>query len=183
MDGDDLMAGSKTTRKPPKMRELLQNPLYRKMMVTPVNPPAFSWSIFALKTDGRWTGKTVAGYGEGFSILKVLLNQTENFADVALVSKARLFGPPVKYLWEDVDVFDWCGRCRRPTTFKRDQGLHALRNAPILSSDEPYRCYFCGMRKVNQPEYHPIMYTAEELAAIAKAEQEEVFNDKPSKRR
>lgn len=175
------MSASRTTRKPPTMRELLQDPIYRKMMVTPPNPPAFNWSVFALKTDGRWTGKTVAGYGEAFSILKVLLKQAENFVDVALVSKARLFEPPVRFNWESL-TFSWCGRCRRPTTYKRDQGLHALRSAPILSTDEPYRCYFCGMRKVNQPHYQPIMMTKAEHAALLKAEEGTDY-DKPTRGR
>lgn len=175
------MAGSKTTRKPPTMRELLDDPIYKKMLLT--IPQNDNWAVYALKTNGRWVGRIYESYREAFEMMRTIIApmNREHYRDVSLVSRASLHQPPVKFIWE-THTFDWCGRCRRPTTYKRDQGLHALRDAPILSTDEPYRCFYCGMRKINQPGYSPIMYTPEELAAQQKAEQEAV-NDQPARGR
>lgn len=180
------MSASRTTRKPPKMRELLQDPIFRKMMTTSITVPkivGLPFAVYALKTNERWVGKLFENYASAFEMLKTILSpmNRDHYIDASLVCRSGLHEPPVRFNWESL-TFSWCGRCRRPTTYKRDQGLHALRSAPILSTDEPYRCYFCGMRKVNQPHYQPIMMTKAEHEALLKLEEGTDY-DKPTRRR
>jgi len=159
---------------PPTLKELLKDPLYRQMFIRPIVQPGKNpWAVYALKNNGRWVGKVFPDYIQAFEMVKIIISQMNDahYVDVSIVSRASLHSPPVKYMWQ-TSKFDWCGRCRRPTTFKRDQGLHALRGAVILTTDEAFRCFYCGMRKAGQPDYKPIRYTQAELDAMAKAGEE-----------
>jgi DNA-directed RNA polymerase subunit RPC12/RpoP len=44
--------------------------------------------------------------------------------------------------------YDWCARCRRPTTYAIRPGHHAMRRAIVITHEDAHRCYYCGARAV-----------------------------------
>lgn len=137
--------------KPPTMRDLLDDPVYRKFVRTVPRLASnlahgTPWAVWARKTDGRWMGGEFSTYADAWAVVVKKVRDT-TFEDVAVVSKRQLFRTiPAGYRppWG----FDWCSRCRRPTTYAIRPGHHGLRKAPAITTDEPYRCYYCGARAV-----------------------------------
>lgn len=137
--------------KPPSMRELLGDPIYRKFVKTiPRLSPTLAWgnpwAVWARRRDGRWMGGQFPDYTTAWAVV-VKKVRDHDFEDVALVSKRQLFTRlPVGYQvpWG----YDWCSRCRRPTTYGIRPHHHALRKAPVITHEDAHRCYYCGARAV-----------------------------------
>src|SRR5688500_13269327 len=134
---------------PPTLNNLLEDPVYRayvkRVPFLPENLRHGSpWAVWAQRTNGRWAGGMFATYADAWRVV-VKAVRSENVRDVALVSRRWLFSAPEGFVWDD-RTFEWCGRCRRPTTFVTQYTHHALKGVP-LSEEDPRRCYYCGVRK------------------------------------
>ncbi len=137
---------------PPTLSELLEDPVYRRYLLkAPRLPagcrPALPWRVWGLREDDRWAGKEFPTYAEGFELVKKMLKDPL-YVDVAIICKPTEFAPPPGY--RVPSYADWCGRCRRPTIYRRGRRHHATRRWPVVADDNPYRCFYCGMR---QPEH------------------------------
>lgn len=144
--------------KPPSIHLLLDDPVYRKMFRTPPRLPASlqygnPWAVWGRLTDGKWKGGTFPTYADAWRVT-VKAIKSEWYEDVAIVSRRFMLAPPPGATWDW--QYEWCSRCRRPTSFAIRPNHHALRKAPALITDtaEPReRCYYCGMRRVSMPTY------------------------------
>lgn len=141
---------------PPKMRELLEDPIYRRFVLkTPTLPlgcrPPLPWQVWGLRTDDRWAGKRFSTYAEGFDLVKKMLKDPL-YQDTAIVCLPTEFGPPAGF--HVPPLMDWCGRCRRPTIFRRSRNHHATRKWAVLAEDNPYRCFYCAARQPTHRWYH-----------------------------
>lgn len=149
-------------RRPPTIRELLRDPVYRTYVKkTPVMPAhhMFPWQVWGLTTaKGTWKTKRYPTYREALdqmiAMLKAPGTTGHKFADVAITSLPVFYAPPAKLQWSP--FLDWCSRCRRPTSFSSyddETTHHALRHRIALTEDLPHRCVYCGIRKVAMPSY------------------------------
>jgi hypothetical protein len=152
---------------PPTLRELVRDPIYRpyfthrpKLYACQARVDARPWAVYGrlMVADEdaapRWRAGTYRTYHDAFAVVKDALRNDQTYTDVALVSRSVLYHPPVGLVWTRWGArLEWCGRCRRPTYYRKRPNHHALRHAPVLTSDEAYRCYYCGMRRVAQPGY------------------------------
>jgi hypothetical protein len=160
--------------KPPKLSSLLEDPAFRRYMKTrPALPANLSsgtpWAVFVRKDNGRWLSGQFAAYEDAWSATIKYMRRAD-VDDVSLVSRRRLFTPPTRTEEYRVRVrkgsatrvetrtrvvpllrhliiypFEWCVRCRRPSSFELFERHHALpRNIPV--DDAALRCVFCGMR-------------------------------------
>lgn len=146
---------------PPTIHELLDDPLYRKYVKTrpylPVNVQhGHPWQLWVRThpvgdQPSQWRGAKLATYDEAWTLLVKAYRNTAKYADVAVVSRRVFYGPPEGFLW-DIG-YEWCSRCRRPSTFRERYSHHALRNAPAIATEDAYRCYFCGIRRIIMPAY------------------------------
>lgn len=122
----------------------------------------------------RWKGGKFHTYREAYSVVAKALKAKDSttnkpkYYDMCITSRIQLFTPPV-LLTPDLSLItathnrlatyvseslDWCGRCRRPSTFEwAMRSHHALRSAPAITTDDPYRCFYCGIRKIAMPRY------------------------------
>jgi DNA-directed RNA polymerase subunit RPC12/RpoP len=158
--------------RPPILRDLLSFDSYRQYFRT--NPPMPAnllnnpWQVWGHKSDNSgWSSWCVKTYRDAYGIVKEWYNQTHIYDDLCIVSRTVLFKEPgewkvighgkdaenhffpkFKGLW-DSNHYEWCMRCRRPTLFEywHEPTHRALKAAPILTQDEPYRCYYCGARR------------------------------------
>lgn len=145
---------------PPDMRTLLNDPAFRKMMRTrprmpatltaPSLPPA--WHVWVYCTNEKWKRGRYSTYDEAYRKMREQL-ELDTVVDVSVVSIRRFFEPPTGFKFQPVK-YPWCARCRRPSTFQEQEFHRALGNAE-LTMDEPFRCYFCGIRKVALPTHSP----------------------------
>jgi hypothetical protein len=162
---------------PPTMVELLDIPVFREYMEahpTSRNPGLMrpgAWWVWARMTDGTWKRGTFDDYGRAWDVAQRYLAR-DTVADVAVVSKRVLFAPPGEWRkfrqrrpdgsstiverWVPTYTvpigLEWCARCRRPSTFRHWSATHhALRLQPTLATDEPLRCYYCGIRRAGLP--------------------------------
>lgn len=57
------------------------------------------------------------------------------------------------FVWDREDMFQWCGRCRRPTLWQiLPETHHAIRRLPVVTTDgDRRRCNICGIRAVALP--------------------------------
>jgi hypothetical protein len=84
--------------------------------------------------------------------MAVKVIRSDDYLDVSIVNK-RYLTAPLRSLTTALDVaglsrYPWCPRCRRPTYYGAfTEKHHALRLQPALTTDEPFRCYYCGIRK------------------------------------
>jgi hypothetical protein len=145
---------------PPTIHQLLQDPVIKTMYRTiPEVPPSLAWGqpwqLWAVTHEGRWGTKRFATYREVWSRAVELIRNPDKYADVSIVSRRVLYPPPPFYDWTTREG-RWCCRCRRPSEFRTwPDSHHALRSQPALATDEPYRCYYCGIRRAGQPHYLP----------------------------
>ena len=142
--------------KPPSLRQLLDDPIYRAYMKTIPDLSANltignPWAVWVRKVEGTWAGAMFHTYRDAWPVV-VKAVRDSRYEDVALVSRRQLFPPPPSFYWDEM-YYQWCGRCRRPTSFAIRPRHHALRLAPVLTLDDPYRCYYCGMRRCAMPAY------------------------------
>lgn len=121
----------------------------------------------------RWKGGKFHTYREAYAVVaKALKAKTSDnkpkYYDMSISSRIQLFSPH-HTLTPDLQAItsshnmlttytsenlEWCGRCRRPTMFEwAMRSHHALRSSPAITTDDPYRCFYCGIRKVAMPRY------------------------------
>lgn len=143
--------------RPPSIRVLLEDPIYRAYVkrvpyLAPNLRHGQPWAVWARTTDSpaRWRGGKFATYREAWAVV-VKAIRNDRYSDVALVSRRQLYPPPPGLVW-DIG-FDWCSRCRRPSYFTYRPHHHALRDSPVLTEDDPARCFYCGVRRVFMPQY------------------------------
>jgi hypothetical protein len=147
----------------------------RYMKTLPALPDNLSWgtpwAVIALRTDGKWMQGQFTTYGRAWQ-MTVRLVRDNDIEDVSLVSRRRLFTPPTRPEEYRVKVrakgmtaarietrirqvpvldhlieypYEWCVRCRRPSSFEQFTRHHAIpRNVPL--DEAAPRCLFCGMR-------------------------------------
>lgn len=146
--------------KPPHLAALLGDPIYRKYIKTiPRLAPSLAWgtpwAVWARTIEGKWKGGQFPTYADAWAVV-VKAIRSPSIEDVALVSRRQLFPPPTPAYMRDVEFrgYDWCSRCRRPSSFAIRPRHHALRTSPVLTLDDPLRCYYCGMRRCAMPTYH-----------------------------
>lgn len=142
------------------MRELLRDEYFRGMMqrnlVLPSNltssvlsPPFLLWR---LTTDNRWQRGEFSTYVDAFNAMRRQLKKDDT-ADIAIVSKRKMFPPPMGFRWNRRE-YTWCARCRRPSTFRVRYTHHAMRGVEI-TTDDSIRCFYCGIRRVALPRHSP----------------------------
>jgi len=142
------------------MSELLEDEYFRAMMrrnlVLPTNltspslsPPFLLWR---LTTDNVWQRGQYHTYADAYRSMKKQLEKPTT-ADVAIVSRRKMFPPPIGFKWK-AGRFPWCARCRRPSAFRLRYTHHATRGVEI-TTDESVRCFYCGIRRVALPRYSP----------------------------
>lgn len=145
---------------PPDIRTLMQDPSFKKMMRTRPKmpdcltsdslPPA--WHVWVWTTDERWKRGRYRTYDEAYRKMREQL-ELETVADVSVVSIRRFFVPPQGFKFQP-RKFPWCARCRRPSTFLEQEFHRALGRAET-TLDEPFRCFYCGIRRVALPTHSP----------------------------
>lgn len=142
--------------RPPTFQQLVKGyPAYRKYLRRRPKPNASQklnhpWQIWTLRDDRRWRSRLCVDYDEAYGIVVGLYRQESPPVDIYLISRTTLYKQPLSLmgLVRDYPQLEWCGRCRRPTTFRyMPEGHRALRGAPVLTTDEAYRCYGCGIRR------------------------------------
>lgn len=131
------------------------------------------WQVWVRTTAGVWKTGRFHTYREAWS-MTVKAYRSPSAQDVALVSRRVFFGPPGH--WKSYKArnprtdkielyerwvfdfhwdfqFEWCPRCRRPTQFRKlHRTHHALKRQPALTTDDPFRCVFCGIRRAACPD-------------------------------
>jgi hypothetical protein len=140
--------------KPPCLRELLAVPVYRtyfrQVPSRPTSVPLRNpWQVWAFNSESeRWGSRLCTAYRDAYAFTRELYQQPK-YEDICVVSRSHIYDlpPQLKGLW-DPYRFDWCGRCRRPTIFRNMLNHRALKDAPVLTREEPFRCYYCGARRV-----------------------------------
>lgn len=122
----------------------------------------------------RWKGGKFHTYREAYSVVAKALKAKDpqtnkpKYYDMCISSRIQLFEPHYT-LTPDLQAItsnhnrlttytsenlEWCGRCRRLTTFEwAMRSHHALRSSLAITTDDPYRCFYCGIRKVAMPKY------------------------------
>lgn len=56
------------------------------------------------------------------------------------------------FTWPERDL-NWCGRCRRPVYWMPlFTSHHALRQFPVVTDEDNFRCIICGIRWISQPD-------------------------------
>lgn len=147
---------------PPTIHQLLEIPEFKRMMKTrPWLPPSLQWGnpwrLWVQMDDGRWLTKEYGDYAEVWKKAAYLVG-LGTVEDVCIVNKRLLVGPSRELdkaiMSASFGRFPWCPRCRRPTYFGAYKPAHhALRLMPALTEDEPFRCYYCGIRKAMARTY------------------------------
>jgi hypothetical protein len=140
---------------PPSWDELMNDPIYRawikRVPKLPVNVAhGEPWMIVAKRTSeapgASWATKKMTVYADAYRRVR-RMSLTDEFEDLAIVSRRMLFRPPMDFTW-NTNRYSWCGRCRRPSTFRFAYSHFALRGAPVLAELDIHRCYYCGAREV-----------------------------------
>ncbi len=141
--------GSRTISavKPPTIRELLDDPAYRRFMKQLPSPEpkaiGLPWFVYAQKGQLQWRGKGFVTYADAWpTFVKVVRNDA--YVDVALVSKRVLYKMPPEIAHIMSWPFEWCPRCRRPTMYELFKRHHAMRGNIFAS--RAARCVFCAIK-------------------------------------
>lgn len=173
---------------PPTVFDLLDDPAYRAY-VRAIPEPHFAltygcpWKIWLRTDDDRWKTGEFGTYVQAFNTM-VRAAKRDDTADVILVSKRLFYAPPgvwtpykakipargntparieIRERYEHTFHWDaglsWCGRCRRPTVFKKlYPDHHAIRSFPVVSPDPVPRCMFCGISEAMNPDLDAMVY-------------------------
>jgi hypothetical protein len=146
----------------PSMAELMSDEIYAAYMRKRPRLPGSvqigePWRILARRPEGAsgptWACRDVPLYDDAYRRVAKMVEQTDKWADVVLISKRRFMAPPKGFEWDA--SMDWCGRCRRPTIHEVMWTKHpGLRGAPVIQyDDELRRCIFCGVRREFGPKF------------------------------
>jgi len=142
---------------PPTLRELLTIPAYEQYFSSPpVMPHCVElrnpWQVWGRKYAGGWASKICPEYPVAYNLTCALLTKTDTYSDVCLVSRSVLHPCPIplRNLWPQ--EYEWCARCRRPTVYQegripRRTKQRNIAGPVVVTTDEPYRCYYCGARR------------------------------------
>lgn len=156
---------------PPTLSVLLDDPVFRTYMKKPPHLPeqlshGTPWAVWARTTGGKWRGGMFATYRDAWPVT-IRAMRNPGIQDVSLVSRRRLFDPPVRIeeykarlvtsgqivvRTREVPIlahlfdwpYEWCPRCRRPTMFELFPRHHAI---PVAIDSNVPRCWFCGLRR------------------------------------
>lgn len=145
---------------PPNIRVLMEDAAFRKMMRTRPRLPANllrpqlspPWLVWVLTTGGKWKKGNFSTYDEAYKKFKEMLER-EGTEDVCITSKRFLMPPPEGFRWQS-SKFPWCPRCRRPSLFQYKLNHRGI-DFPEIVTDEPIRCFYCGIRQGAFPRYSP----------------------------
>ncbi|QNJ59560.1 hypothetical protein PP997_gp60 [Gordonia phage BigChungus] len=132
---------------PITLRDLLSRDDYKDYFRrAPVPFPSSTppWAVVAISREGKYGKVHRDDFKSAFSTAKKIL-QRDDIHDVSIFCKNRISIVPSFADEIMTPAEDWCGRCRRPSIFKRYGTRHpALRDAPVIVADQR-RCYFCGI--------------------------------------
>jgi hypothetical protein len=173
---------------PPTVFDLLDDPAYRAYMRTQPEPHfaltyGHPWKLWLRTDDDRWKTGEFPTYTAAFNTM-VRACRREDTADVILVSKRLFFAPPGVWTPYRVKVpargstparieereryeltfhwdagLTWCGRCRRPTVFRKlYPDHHVMRSLPVVSPDSVPRCMLCGVTEYMNPDVDKMVH-------------------------
>lgn len=140
---------------PPTWDELMNDLVYaswvRRIPKLPENiAHGDPWMIVARRRESAsgttWGTKKMPVYADAYRRVQ-RMRTTNEFEDFAIVSLRKLFRPPIGFTW-NTNRFSWCGRCRRPSTFRFAYSHFALKGALVLAEVDIHRCFYCGAREV-----------------------------------
>lgn len=152
---------------PPALSELVRDETYARYFSRNPRMPAgvrseYPWQLIVRRAQdaegSTWAVRMVPAYADAWRRARRMIDDPR-WEDVVICSRSALFRPPIGFSWDL--KFQWCGRCRRPTLFRRMQ-MHpvissrledSLRHAIMLAEDRPMRCYYCGARQSSMPHY------------------------------
>lgn len=145
---------------PPTIHELMDDPIFAKMMRTRPRIPenlihstlSPAWNLWLLTTDDKWKRGRYANYEDAYRKMRELITDRHT-ADISIVSVRFMMAPPRGFVWRPRRN-PWCARCRRPSLFLEDYNPRSLRDSDI-TFDESIRCFYCGIRSVALPKYSP----------------------------
>lgn len=110
------------------------------------------WHVWVLMDNDRWKRARFHTYDESYAKMKALLKRGD-VVDVSITSIRFMMPPPIGFNWSN-RRYPWCARCRRPSTF-----LYRLEHRAIdfeeINTDEPMRCFYCGIRQTAIPTHSP----------------------------
>lgn len=150
-----------TMNLPPDMRTLMADPAFAKMMRTRPRVPANlvrpelspMWQVWVLTGDDHWRRAQCETYDRAWQVFRRQL-ENDSVQDVAIVNVRQFSPPPAGFKWA-YRKYPWCARCRRPSLFLERHNHRALTSS-VITHDEAYRCFYCGIRQVALPRYSPI---------------------------
>lgn len=146
---------------PPDLRRLLKDKVFRRMMTRQPHIPdnltregsTPPWHVWLLTTSGTWKRGRYHTYSDAYNLMRRKLRD-ESVEDIAIVSVRYLMAPPVGFRW-NYHQYPWCPRCRRPSLFFERYEHRAVKSIPDVYVDEPFRCFYCGIRRAAFPRYLP----------------------------
>jgi hypothetical protein len=144
------------------MRELLDDPLFRKWISRP--PKGFtlrpSWTVYAQREEnGPWARATFPNFVRAHNFF---VKNFRQWHDSALCCRNYDSRPPVvrdpnnpakrRYHAPVLTIRGhiWCPYCRRPTVFKMFAKHHALKGRTPMPVE---RCSICGIARTSIKEY------------------------------
>lgn len=136
----------------PTLSVLLKDPAYRAYFLRQPQLPQnlyhlAPFKVWGLKTDGKWAGKSVATFAEGFELTKKIL-RNPGYQDVSISSRVVGFRAPEQLRTAyKADGYDWCIMCRRPVHFIAKRRHHALRDDLHRYYAHHPVCPYCGIRE------------------------------------
>ncbi|QOP64429.1 hypothetical protein SEA_HEXBUG_62 [Gordonia phage Hexbug] len=135
------------TSTPITLRDLLRDDAYRQYFKRAPRPHLSSspqWAIVGVGANGKYGKIYRPTFGEAFAKGRDLL-QRDDIVDISIFCRNRVTVVPDVAAELMRPHEDWCGRCRRPSVFRRYGRSHpALRDAPVIV-EGMRRCYFCGI--------------------------------------
>jgi hypothetical protein len=141
---------SLTLISPPTIRELLSDPVMKKVILkTPRLPRGCvttqPFRVVGIRTDDKWAMKNCDDYAAAFAVVKTMLKQPDKYTDAVITCRPTSFGPPPGLVMPP--RMEWCGHCRRPSVFRRLSPSHpVLKRWSVVSDDDVRRCYYCAAR-------------------------------------
>lgn len=145
---------------PPTIYELLENPYFKRMMkrrpTVPANlqrpelPPM--WHLWINTSAGKWKRGRYQTYDQVWAKFIENLKKPETH-DICITNIRFMMPPPIGFKWQ-WRKYPWCARCRRPSTFHYELDHRADAFSEIVL-EEPFRCWYCGIRQAALPKHSP----------------------------
>ena len=133
---------------PITLKDLLAREEYKEYFKRAPKPFAHAspqYALVAISHDAKYGKAVRPTLKEAWEKAQALLDDPR-IRDVSLFVRNRITPVPAVLASElCAPAEDWCGRCRRPSIFRRYPRFHpALRDAPVIV-ENVRRCYFCGL--------------------------------------